>query len=105
MKKALTIIALSLLACSCGPQCVREGRSIYKAYFNYVLKDPKSLEIYSEKYTLTEKANYVAWEIDYSVKNSLGGRVRKTLRCTTFRGLHIQIDGEKWESYFIEDLR
>ena len=54
MKKILfTIIGLSALFCmsSCD-EAVYKGRKVYKAYFDYTLKDPESFKVYSEKYTV-----------------------------------------------------
>lgn len=51
MKKILfTIIGLSALFCmsSCD-EAVYKGRKVYKAYFDYTLKDPESFKVYSEK--------------------------------------------------------
>lgn len=50
MKKILfTIIGLSALFCmsSCD-EAVYKGRKVYKAYFDYTLKDPESFKVYSE---------------------------------------------------------
>ena len=49
MKKILfTIIGLSALFCmsSCD-EAVYKGRKVYKAYFDYTLKDPESFKVYS----------------------------------------------------------
>lgn len=52
MKKILVLLAFIGILCSCEPSCVTSGRRIYKAYFNYILKDPESLEIHKEEYTI-----------------------------------------------------
>ena len=78
MKKILfTIIGLSALFCmsSCD-EAVYKGRKVYKAYFDYTLKDPESFKVYSEKYTKDGDFT-VNWELDYGAKNSLGGMVRE----------------------------
>ena len=72
MKKILfTIIGLSALFCmsSCD-EAVYKGRKVYKAYFDYTLKDPESFKVYSEKYTKDGDFT-VNWELDYGAKNSL----------------------------------
>ena len=71
MKKILfTIIGLSALFCmsSCD-EAVYKGRKVYKAYFDYTLKDPESFKVYSEKYTKDGDFT-VNWELDYGAKNS-----------------------------------
>ncbi len=92
MKKILfTIIGLSALFCmsSCD-EAVYKGRKVYKAYFDYTLKDPESFKVYSEKYTKDGDFT-VNWELDYGAKNSLGGMVREKATFTTV-GTSIFID-------------
>lgn len=82
MKKTLILLAFVGILCSCEPSEVRQGRKIYEAYFNYILKDPNSLVIYNEHYTIEEEVS-VVWEIDYGAKNSYGGMVRDKIKFTT----------------------
>lgn len=77
------LICMSLLATSCQQRCVREGRSLYKKYFNHVLQDPSSLKIYSEKYSIQSGGVSVDWDIDYGAKNSFGAMVRDRIEFTT----------------------
>ena len=102
MKKILfTIIGLSALFCmsSCD-EAVYKGRKVYKAYFDYTLKDPESFKVYSEKYTKDGDFT-VNWELDYGAKNSLGGMVREKATFTTV-GTSIVIDGS---SYRLDELK
>jgi len=92
MKKSLLLFALILCLCSCEQRVVRESRKIYKAYFEYVLKDPRSLTIHSAK-CATDGHYLVQWEIDYSANNSYGGKVRKTINFETF-GDFYKVDGD-----------
>lgn len=103
MKKILfTIIGLSALFCmsSCD-EAVYKGRKVYKAYFDYTLKDPESFKVYSEKYTKDGDFT-VNWELDYGAKNSLGGMVREKATFTTVVGTSIFIDGS---SYRLDELK
>ena len=77
---------------SCEPSQVRKGRKLYKAYFNYTLKDPNSLVIYSERYTLGNDKYEVKWDIDYGAKNSYGGMVRSSIKFTTTSYIWIRVD-------------
>lgn len=91
MKKLILLLACGLLFASCAPKEVREGRKIYKAYFEYILKDPSSLEIYREEYEIIEDSK-VHWEINYGAKNSYGGMVRNTIGFTTLGDRMIDLD-------------
>ena len=105
MKKLLTLLVFSLLFSACEPSVVVSGRHHYKAYFNYILNDPKSLEIHKEEYSLDGEVT-VNWTIDYSAKNKLGGRVRETIKFTTIGNI-IFVEGEGEElpaMYDIKDL-
>ena len=78
MKKILfTIIGLSALFCmsSCD-EAVYKGRKVYKAYFDYTLKDPESFKVYSEKYTKDGDFT-VNWELDYGAKKGYSVNVSK----------------------------
>ena len=91
MKRILTLLSVLLLFTSCEPSQVRKGRWIYKAYFKHTLKDPSSLVIYKENYTLDGTCS-VIWEIDYGAKNSYGAMVREDIKFTTIGNLFISID-------------
>ena len=86
------ILFAIVLFTSCEPTAVREGRKIYKAYFNHILKDPSSLEVYSEKYTVEDNNFTVHWELDYGARNSYGGMVRDYIKFTTVGSRLIDID-------------
>lgn len=104
MRKIVFILAFSLLFSACEPVVVRQGRVIYKAYFDYILKDPESLEIHKEEYTIVNERE-VEWKLDYSAKNSLGGRVREDIEFTTNGGFYIKLSPlYGGDSYFWEDL-
>ena len=104
MKKIILLLAMSLLFCACEPSAVTEGRRMYKDYFDYILKDPQSLEIHKETYTRDGEFT-VNWKVDYSAKNSLGGRVRETIRFETC-GSTIIVDSKDGRRYYdISDLR
>lgn len=95
MKKVLLFIAFIGILCACDPPHVSESRKIYKSYFNYVLKDPKSLEIHSATYTA--HGSIIEWKIDYSAKNSFGGNVRKTTEIVTY-GDWFTVDGTYYKT-------
>ena len=90
MKRILLALIIPILFCSCEPQAVLQGRKVYKAYFNHILKDPGSLEIYDEDYSVN--GHIVKWTVDYGARNSYGGNVRKTISFTTFGSETIMID-------------
>lgn len=92
MKKILLLLIAGLMFASCEPAVVKESRKFYQEYFNYILKDPSSLEIHSAKYA-TDGHFLVQWDIDYSAKNSFGGKVRKQIKLETF-GEYFKVDGE-----------
>ncbi|MFK2681076.1 hypothetical protein ACIXT9_02130 [Bacteroides fragilis] len=93
MKKFLfVLVSLAFIFSSCEDESVREGRKLYKMYFDKVLKDPKSFIVYDEKYTVNDEYT-VNWVLDAGAKNSLGGMVRKTYDITTV-GETIEVDGE-----------
>lgn len=92
MKKFLLLLLIPVLFCSCEPSQVRGGRKIYKAYFKHVLKDPSSLVIYRESYTLGDDEYEVNWELDYGAKNSYGGMVRSSIKFTTTSDIWIRVD-------------
>lgn len=97
MKKILfTIIGLSALFCmsSCD-EAVYKGRKVYKAYFDYTLKDPESFKVYSEKYTKDGDFT-VNWELDYGSKNSLGGMVREKATFTTVGTSIFRLSCNSW---------
>ena len=100
MKKILLLISLAFIFLSCEDSSVRDGRKLYKMYFDKTLKDPKSFIVYDEKYTINDKYT-VNWVLDAGAKNSLGGMVRKTYNITTIDGT-IEVDGELYEK---EDLK
>lgn len=54
---------------------------MYEAYFNKILKDPSSLKIYNESYTVDGVS--VKWIIDYGAKNSFGTMDRQTVKIET----------------------
>lgn len=91
MKKFILLLACGLLFASCEPLQVRQGRRVYKAYFNYTLKDPSSLVIYDEDYTL-DGDSQVIWEINYGAKNSYGAMVRSEIKFSTISNYSIWID-------------
>lgn len=101
MKKILFLMAMLpiVLLTSCD-KAVSEGRTVYKAYFNHVLKDPDSFKVFSEKYTKDGEYT-VNWELDYGAKNSLGGMVREQVSFETV-GTTIHIDGS---FYKLKDLK
>ena len=95
----MLFLLIPLFFCSCEPEAVRDGRKIYKSYFKYILKDPSSLVVYHEEYTLLEEDGKVKWEINYGAKNSYGGMVRNTIEFTTYYDRYIKIDplyGGEW---------
>jgi hypothetical protein len=96
MKKfILSIVLFSFFACNSEPSLVTSGRKSYQEYFNKILKDPNSLQIYDEKYVVDEENKKVTWTIDYGAKNSFGGMVRKTITFETgFAGTNLKVDGE-----------
>ena len=103
MKKILfTIIGLSALFCmsSCD-EAVYKGRKVYKAYFDYTLKDPESFKVYSEEQYKSDGYFTVNWVLDYGANNSLGGMVREKATFTTV-GTSIFIDGS---SYRLDELK
>ena len=77
------LLAVSILS-SCEPSAVRQGRDLYKAYFNKMLKDPSSFVVYDEKYEVSETNKYtVEWKLDYGAKNGWGAMDRETVEFTT----------------------
>ena len=102
MKKILfTIIGLSALFCmsSCD-EAVYKGRKVYKAYFDYTLKDPESFKVYSDNF-LNYGVFIVYCFLYYVSNNSFGGMVRENATFTTV-GTSIFIDGS---SYRLDELK
>ena len=66
---------------------------MYKTYLKSTLKDPNSLEIYKESYTVEDDGYTVKFTVDYGAKNSLGGMERKKENFTTFGG-QIYLNGK-----------
>lgn len=107
MKKLLILLALSTLFCSCEPAAVKNGRKLYKDYFNYILKDPSSLIIYKEDYQVVKEVG-VKWKVDYGAKNSFGAMNRETIEFETIGKdfIKVQREGEALPSiYFPKDFR
>ena len=90
--KMLIMLAAAFLLCACEPQAVRNGRKLYKKYYQSTLEDPSSFKVYKETYTVDGKYK-VNWTIDYGAKNSFGGMVRKTDNIITV-GNSIFVNGE-----------
>ena len=102
MKKLIIIIISCFILVGCEQEEVRQGRALYKAYFNKYLKDPESLRIYDEAFSVSQKDdNTVYWTIDYGAKNDYGAYVRRTVRFTTVCDAYIQF-GEN--TYYTWDL-
>ena len=103
MKKLLTLLLFSLLFASCEPSQVVGGRKVYKKYFNYILRDPASLQIHKETYVLD--GHGVVWEIDYSARNGLGGMTRETIKFTTIAdAIFVEEDDGTHSHYRASDL-
>lgn len=103
MKKVLLLIIVAtfqIVAFSSCDESVYKGRKVYKAYFDYTLKDPESFKVYNEKHTKDGDFT-VNWELDYGAKNSMGGMVRENVSFTTV-GTSIFINGDY---YKIEELK
>lgn len=98
MKKILLLLIVTMSLCSCENRYVKDGRSMYEAYFDKVLKDPSSLKIYNESYTVD--GVQVKWVIDYGTKNSFGAMDRKTIEFETNPSM-LEVDGN---IYTREDL-
>ena len=103
MRKIIALLTFAILICACEPTAVTTGRHAYKSYFKYILNDPKSLEIHSEDYTIEDNVK-VNWTVDYSAKNRLGGRVRKTVHFTTVGTFIVVEDEDGRESYDTKDF-
>lgn len=104
MKKVILFIVASIMLLACESVDVTNGRKMYKDYFNYVLKDPSSLQIHNEQYHM-EGEFTVIWTVDYSAKNSLGGMVRETIKFKTC-GSTIIVDSKNGHNiYDARDLR
>lgn len=101
MKKILLLISLAFIFLSCEDSSVRDGRKLYKMYFDKTLKNPKSLVVYDEKYTKNGDLE-VNWVLDVGAENSFGGMVRSTHNITTLSDRYIEVDGE---AYKPEDLK
>ena len=98
MKKVLLLIIVAtfqIVAFSSCDESVYKGRKVYKAYFDYTLKDPESFKVYNEKYTKDGDFT-VNWELDYGAKNSMGGMVRENVSFTTV-GTSIFINGDYYK--------
>ena len=72
---------------------VRCGRETYQKMFQQVLRDPSSLEIYDERYTVDDDGD-VHWVLDVGSRNGFGGMVRKTYRLRTSRYLTDRVYNE-----------
>lgn len=85
MKKVLLLLLATafLAACNNEPKAVSEGRELYQLYFKKILRDPKSLKIYNEKYEVHNDGIKVRWTIDYGAKNGYGAMDRATEEFTT----------------------
>lgn len=91
MKRLLLLFAMILTFSSCENRYVSDGRSMYEAYFDKVLKDPSSLKIYNESYTVDGVS--VKWTIDYGAKNSFGAMDRQTIEFKTNPSM-LEVNGE-----------
>lgn len=91
MKKIFLLFAAIFIFCSCENRYVSDGRSMYEAYFDKVLKDPSSLKIYNESYTVDGVS--VKWTIDYGAKNSFGAMDRQTVEFKTNPSM-LEVNGE-----------
>ena len=91
MKKILVFVLIWIFFMSCENGYVRDGRSLYKAYFKKTLIDPSSFKVYNESYEINGAS--VKWKLDYGAKNSYGGMIRKTEEFETIGSITIIIDG------------
>lgn len=80
MRKVLLILFATAFLASCDkePKNVSNGRELYQLYFQKTLRDPESLKIYSEKYSIGDDGIKVSWTIDYGAKNGFGAMDRAT---------------------------
>lgn len=85
-------ILLSLVFQSCDSN-IDKGRDVYKAYLKSILKDPNSLVIYNESYSVEDDGHTVKFTVDYGAKNSMGGMERKKENFTTI-GEEIYLNGK-----------
>lgn len=102
MKKLLSLLLFSVLLCSCEKSIVRDGRELYMLYFEKTFKDPESIKIYKEEYTIRDD-KYVDWVLDVGGKNSYGGMVRKTFKVSTFKDAFIK--DEKGNMFPVGELK
>lgn len=103
MKKIVLIVSALLLMAACEPSQVIGGRKVYKKYFNYILRDPASLQIHKETYILDGPS--VVWEIDYSARNGLGGMARETIKFTTIAdAIFVEEDDGTRSHYSAKDM-
>ena len=70
-------------------------------YYYWILKDPDSFKVYSEKYKLVGD-NDVEWTLDWGAKNGYGAMTRKIETFKTTKDWWIIIDGEM---YLKKDLK
>lgn len=95
MKKIfLLLVLLVTFSCNSESTHVRQGRESYMKYLKKVLRDPNSLTIYNEKYTVDENGTHVKWEVDFGAKNGMGGMVREEIEFeTSFAGTNLKVNG------------
>lgn len=98
MKRIFLILISALALVGCEPSDVSSGRKLWKAYLNKYLKDPSSLVIHNEEYSITNNGHTVEWIIDYGAKNGFGGMGRETLKCETIHG-SLFVNGELYKKY------
>lgn len=102
MKRLILILitTIAFIGCEFEKAYIKEGREMWKAYFQITLKDPNSLVIYEESYT-DEGHRCVEWKVNYGAKNGFGGMVRETISFKTIGDLLLVGD---YGTYKKEDL-
>lgn len=101
MRKVIIFIFGCVLLCACDEPQVREGRSLYKKYFQKVLNDPESFKVYSEKYKIVDNMQ-VDWTLDMGAKNAYGAMIRKEEKFSTFGKYYFNIGGRSYSSKELE---
>lgn len=91
------LVALSLTSCQLN---ISQGRRNYKKFFHKIYKNPASLVVYDETYTVNKDGS-VDWVLDVGGENSYGGMVRRTWEINTSESFVEAKSGVEKYTYFL----
>lgn len=97
MRKLIILFLILQALISCDSRNVRDGRNAYKEYLSKTLKDPSSLIIHDETFSLPQGSEglEVVFTVDYGAKNSYGAMSRETIVFRTIGNSIFEINGKR----------